>query len=338
MKWLNANWTTLVMASLLSFVTVVLLSEPSEEVNLTIPANFEPDVRADVGSLEYSIEATKVTTRIPVTITAENAEIAPRELTCRPILHNAVFPADPTIRETLYKIEAKDFILTQEQRKRISIEPFWMKISYAPIMEAELPIDVSVRDIKGAEDSPYRVERVRAIPPDLKVRLPVDRANTLRSLAIRPISIKGREESFTITGSLNTEHPDMKDVRAARNEQFTIAVDLRLVEHEKVLEGIPLQLSHLPLPPGVRVDLADRPVLRIVVEGPKDVVEKVRPEQILAFVNVQWTPDWAPGQKGFAIRVDLKDESLRKQVRVSLLPGEPIMALVVVSRVEQKND
>jgi hypothetical protein len=337
MKWLNANWTTLVMASLLSLVTVVLLSEPSEEVRLIIPANFEPDVRADVGSLEYSLDGSKVTTRVQVTLTAENAEIAPRELTCRPILEGGVFPPDPTKRETLYKVEAKDFILTPEQKKRISIEPFWIKINYAPIMERDLPIDVSIRDIRGAEDSPYRVERVRAFPPEIKVRLPVDRAETLKSLAVRPVTIKGREESFTVTGALNSDHPDMKDVRAARDQQFLIAVDLRLVEHEKTLEGIPLQLCHLPLPPDVRVDLVDKPVLRIVVDGPKDVVEKVRPEQILAFVNVQWAPGWAPGQQGFPIRVDVKDDALRKQVRVSLLPGEPIMALVLVTRTE-KND
>jgi hypothetical protein len=329
-KWLKTNWTTMAMAVTLSLLTVGMLTTPGEDdPPVTLTARFLPEVRAQVGSLEYWVDGKRYTDRIPVLVSGDKAQILVIDLVCKPILDEAKFPADPAVRETTVEITAKDFDLTDDMARRIRILPVNVKITFAPMMTKMLTVEVSPADIQDSQGARFRVDAVRAIPPEIKVRLPVDKAATLKSLPIRPIRISGRTTSFTTEGRLNTDIPDLKDARAL--EPFLVAVDLSPVQYQKEMPGVPLFLSCPPIP-GQRAELIDRLTFKVILDGPQDLVEKMKPEQVHVYVKLDWTPDTAAGNYQLPIKCELADESLRKLVQVKVAPGEPIMASVQVNR------
>jgi hypothetical protein len=331
-RWFTVNGTTIAMALVLSLLTIGLLTkpDPGEEVEpLRLNARFLPDVKAQVGSLEFWVGDKRYTDTIPVTVSGDQAQVSViSSLTCQPLLDQSKFPDDPAIRETTVEISHKDFNLPSDLASRILIKPFYLRITYAPMVTKMLPVEVSLLDIEDAKDNTrFRVDAVRAMPSPIKVRLPVDKALTLKSLPIKPIRIQGRNRSFEIEGQINTDLPDLKDVR--KQEPFWIGVDLVPIPFRAELGGVKLFLSCAPVP-GYKADLIDRMDFKVVLEGPQDLVEKVRPEQLHVYVKLDLTPDSQPGTYTLPVRCDVADESLRKFVRVYLAPGESVMAAVQV--------
>jgi hypothetical protein len=287
-KWLKTNWTTIAMAVTLSLLTVALLTNPGEDnPPLDLTARFLPEVRAQVGSLEYWVGNKRWTDRIPVTVSGDRAQILVIDLVCKPILDEAKFPADPAVRETTVELTAKDFDLTDDIARRIRILPVILKIMFAPMMTKMLPVDATPADIQDSQGARFRIDAVRAIPPEIKVRLPVDKAATLKSIPIRPIRMAGRRDSFTTEGRINTDIPDLKDAKAL--DLFLVAVDLSPIQFQKEMPGVPLFLSCPPIP-GQRAELIDRLVFKVILDGPQDVVEKMKPEQVHVYVKLDWPP------------------------------------------------
>ncbi|HZN62093.1 MAG TPA: hypothetical protein VFC90_06775 [Planctomycetota bacterium] len=334
MTWLKLNYMTLAMAIVLSLLTVGLLTEQGEnEEPFPLSARFLPEVKAPVGSVEYWLDDKSFQPdrdRIPVTVSGASSQLGFLELVCRPILDESRFPGDSEARETKIQITSKDFDLTTDLAKRIQITPFFLRITYAPMRSLKLPIRVSAADIQEV-DSRFRVEGVRAIPPDIYVRLPVDKVDKVKSLAIKPIRAAGQIDSFNVEGRINTDLTDLKDVKAEPGVGFVIAVELKEVPFQMEMAGVPLHLSCPPLQ-GSKAELVDRLTLKVVLAGPKDVVEKIRPEQVHVYVKVDWTADMQSGEPAFPIRCEVVDEALRKLVRVSLAPGEPILAPVRITK------
>jgi hypothetical protein len=333
-RWFATNGTTIAMAVVLSLLTIGLLTKPDPRADdrpVTLNARFIPEVKAQVGSLEFWVDNKRYTDTIPVTVSGDQAQISVIALTCQPFLDQSKFSDDPAVRETTVDITHKDFNLPADlaNSNRIRIKPFQLRITYAPMVTKMLPVEVSPLDIEDAKDSRFRVDAVRAMPPTIKVRLPVDKALTLKSLPIRAIRISGRTKSFDIEGFINTDLPDLKDVR--KQESFWIAVELSPIPFRAELEGVRLFLSK-PEITGHRAELVDRMTFKVVLEGPQDVVERIKQDQVHVFVKLDWGPESQPGTYPLPVRVELTDDVQRKLVRVSLAPGEPIAAAVQVTR------
>ena len=69
-----------------------------------------------------------------------------------------------------------------------------------------------------------------------------------------------------------------------------------------------------------------------MVDGPQNVVERINAEQIHVYVMLGWTADTQDGDYQLPIRCELPNEALRKSIRVRIVPGQPIMAAVRVTR------
>ena len=287
MKWLATHWTTLAMAVILSLVTVGLFSEPSEVETLILPAAFAPDVRASrVGSIKYfTLDNREITDSVAVTITANRKDVF--NLTCRPLLDDSKFPTDETVRETTVEITPRDFGLSENLRS-IQITPFRIKVTYAAMTVRQLPLQVTAQDVMETGSTRYEVVSIRAIPPVIRVRLPFDKAQMLTSLPIRPIpvgKIVGRSESLTYAGAINVDLPDYKDVR--RLEDFSVRVELRVIDDEQDVDGIPLFLSAPPIPDH-KVELVDQMKFTVRLTGTADMIRalKERPELISVGVSL----------------------------------------------------
>jgi hypothetical protein len=337
-KWLKKNGMTLGMSLLLSLVTVGLLSEPEKDrthrtQNVTFSPDIRDEVRSDFGSIVFEVNGNKHTTNVPVTMSGNETDVlsAFQNLVCQPILDRSKFPFDDSsVRDIKLDITKKDFNLPADLAAKVDIRPFEMKVLFAPMWRIKLPLEVSRSDIEDTKDSRYRVEAVRAIPPSIWVRLPVDKLSVLTSLPIKPIRIEGRTKTFQVEGSLNMELPDLKDVR--RLETFTVEVELSLIHSNTQLEGIQLSLSAPPIP-GHKVELIDRLEVRVNVEGPEDLLRTLREKPELIHVYVKLDPkNWTIGSNPLGIRCEVPEEFRKNQVRVSLAPGEPAVAQVQVTR------
>lgn len=331
MKWLGTNWTTLAMAVILSLVTVGLLTKPSEVDTRILTVPFKPQVlaQAQFGSLQYWVDNKEVTDFVPVTVTAVRSDLIGMTLICQPILDVSRFPTDVTLRETTIEITPKDFNLTPDMTRDIRITNFKMKIAFAPMTTMELPLQASPLDVLDSQGSRYRVESVRAIPPLIKVRLPIDKAASLTSLPIRPIRIAGRTETFTTPGFINTDIPDLRDVR--KQEDFNIKVELSLIQHKDEVDGISLHLSR-PEIPGHKAELIDKMTFKVVLSGPEDMVRmlKENPDLINVYVKLDRTL-WKEGMYQVPVKCDVAEE-FRKDVKIQLAAGEPLFASVRVTR------
>ena len=110
-----------------------------------------------------------------------------------------------------------------------------------------------------------------------------------------------------------------------------MTVELSPILFERTMENLPLNLSLAPIQ-GLKAELIDRPVFTVVLDGPKDLVERIKAEQIHVYAKLDWTPATEPGDYPLPIRCELADEVLRKSVRVTLLKGQSLQAAVRVTR------
>jgi hypothetical protein len=321
------------MAAILSLVTVGLLTKPSgvETRPLTVP--FKPQVLRDaqekVGSLQYWVNDEEVTDFVPVTVTANPNALYGITLICQPVLNAEKFPSDVTLRETTIDITPKDFNLTSDMTADIRISSFKLKITFAPMTTRELPLQTSPLDVSDSMRSRYRVESVRAIPPVIKVRLPVDKAETLTSLPIKSVRIAGRTETYLTQGFINTDIQELKDVR--RMEDFWIRVELSLIQETEEVDGIPLYFLHPDIPEH-KAELIDKMTFKVVLSGPEDMVRVLteKPDLINVYVKLDRSL-WKEGIHQVPVKCDVAEE-FRKDVKIQLAAGEPLFASVRVTR------
>lgn len=328
MKWLANNYSTMTMAFFLSLVTVVVLTKrPDAETRVTIYAQFTPVVRADVTSLEYSADDQEVTDRILVTVAGDRPQIEVIQLTCRPILDEGKFPADTANRQISLDLTYRDFGITEEMARRIRITPPTLRIRYSRFEIKSLP--VRAPDLVGRLKDNFRVDQVRAVPPEIKVRLPADKAESIREVWIRPIRIGGRAAGFVAPGDLDTDQPLFHEVKAL--EAFTVEVDIVPVQFQLEMPDVPVCLSSAPQK-GLAADLVEPKSVRVILEGPEEIVKSVHAEQLHVFVKLDWPPGSRTGDFSLPIKCDVADDALRRVVRVRLHTGEKSLALVRVAK------
>jgi len=327
-KWLANNYSTMTMAFFLSLVTVVVLTKrPDAETQVTIYAQFTPVVRADVTSLEYFAEGQEVTDRLLVTVSGDRPQIEVIQLTCRPILDEGKFPADTANREIPLELTYRDFGITDEMARRIRINPVTLRIRYARFEVRSLP--VKIPDLVGRPKDNFRVEQVRPVPPEIKVRIPADKAESLKSISIRPIRIGGRAASFVAPGDIDTDQLLLREVKA--QETFTVEVDIVPVQFQLEMTEVPVCLSSAPQK-GLGAELVEPKSVRVILEGPEEIVKSVHPEQLHVFVKLDWPPGSRTGDFSLPIKCDVADDALRRVVRVRLHTGERSTAVVRVAK------
>ena len=328
MKWLKNNYTTLAMAVILSLLTVGMLKEPGEEVPpVTVTSKFEPRVLAEVSSLQYRVDGKLLEGTIPILVSGDPAQVQAVHLTltCRPTLDESKFDPDPSKYETSVVVTAEDFALPSTLAKRINIRPVTVMITYARLVPVFLPVKATVADVQDARNPRFRVDSVTVEPPEIKARIPANQVNLIKELPIKPIRIGLRTSTFRVQGEINPEVVD------AKSEPFFVTVELSPIESNRAMEKVPLFLSCPPMP-GLRAELIDKFDYKVVLDGPQNLLERLKPDQVHVYVKLDWTADTHPGDYQVAVRCDLADEALRKSIRVRIEPGQPIMATVRVTR------
>lgn len=330
MTWLKANGTTLVMAVVLSLLTVGMLTDKAEETPpVTLNASFIPLIKAEVGSLQYRVDGKLYTDTIPVQVSGDRAQIQVLRLSCTPILDESRFDADTTVRQTRITVTKEDFNLPPDVASRIQIRSVTIDVTYSRLIRRTLPIQVSPSDVEGRNPK-FRIDAVTAEPSELTVKMPADKLNVIRELPIKPIRTGGRTPPrFTVQGELNTDLEDMKEVKA--QQLFSVTVELSTIQHRAQREGIQVHLSTSPIE-GLSAKIVDPRMVKVILEGPQDLVESVRSDQIHVFVRLDWTADHPAGEITLPLQCDMSNESLRKSIRVTLDPGGPLVALVQVTR------
>jgi len=323
-KWLPPNLGTLAMALLLSLLTWALLKDaPGAGPSLLINAKFEPEVEANVGSLKYFVGDLQIKDEISVTV----SQVV--QLTCRPILDEGRFPRDRDIGEFTIELTDRDFNIPPDTARQIRIRPIKLRVSYARFREMVLPIQVSTADIAYKPRPGFRVDAVRANPPQIKVRLPANRVSETAYLPIKPVSVSGRSSTFTAQGEIDTAQSGLEEVRP--QEWFYLEVEISPVQFQMEKADVQVYLSTPPMSEHSAILVEPRPV-RIMLEGPKEIVESIRTDQLHVYVKLEWGPGSRTGDQTLPLRCEIADETLRRTVKIRLHPEEKGQALVRVSR------
>jgi hypothetical protein len=312
------------MALLLAFLTWALLTDvPSADPPIIINAKFQPDVQAKVGSLRFYVGEARITDEIPVSVSQTI------QLTCRPVLDEGKFPKDRDIGDFTIELTDRDFNIPADAARQIRIRPLKLRIEYARLIDKVLPIQVSADDVADKPRHGFRVDAVRANPPQIQVRLPANRVSDLASLAIKPIRVWQRTASFTSPGEINGELPEQKEVRAL--EPFYVEVDISPVQFQMEKADVPVFLSTPPLKDHTAA-LAEPRAVRVILEGPKEIVETIRADQLHVYARLEWSPASRPGNLTLPLKCDIADEALRRSVKIKLHPDEKPQVLVRVTR------
>ena len=324
MKWLPPNLGTLGMALLLSLLTWALLSDvPGAAPPVTINAKFEPEIQAKVGSLRYNVGDLQITDEIPVTVSQFI------QLTCRPVLDEGRFPREKDVGEITIDLTDRDFNIPPDTARQIRIKPIKLRISYARFVDRALPIQVSTSDIADKPRPGFRVDAVRANPPQIKVRLPADRVTDIAYLPIKPVRAWGRSSTFTAQGEIDTQVSGLQEVRPL--ESFYIEVEISAVQFQMEKADVQVYLSTPVMNDHLASLVEPRPV-RVLLEGPKEMVESIRTDQLHVYVKLEWGPGSRPGDQNLPLRCEIADETLRRTVKIRLHPDEKPQALVRVTR------
>lgn len=326
MKWLPPNLGTLGMALLLSLLTWALLKDvPSAGLAVAITAKFEPDVQAQakIGSLRYYVGDLRITDEIPVTVSQFI------QLTCRPVLDEGRFPRDRDVGEITIDLTDRDFNIPPDTARQVRIKPIKLRISYARFVDRLLPIQVSTSDIADKPRPGFRVDAVRANPPQIRVRLPANRVTDTAYLPIKPVRAWGRSSTFTAQGEVDTQQSGLEEVRP--QESFYIEVEISAVQFQMEKADVQVYLS---TPPMIEhsASLVEPRSVRVLLDGPKEIVESIRTDQLHVYVKLEWGPGSRPGDQNLPLKCEIADETLRRTVKIRLHPDEKPQAFVRVAR------
>ena len=147
-----------------------------------------------------------------------------------------------------------------------------------------------------------------------------------------PIAHPGDEphKSFPVRGLINGHR--RRDIRPL--QEFTIEVIITAVPFTREISNIVLHLSSPPMP-GRDIALDNPRVIKVLLEGPQELVQSVQADQLHAYVRIDLKPDIEPGPYLQPVRCDLVGDDLRAAIKVTPMPDdkpENREAKVIVTR------
>ena len=151
------------------------------------------------------------------------------------------------------------------------VEPNTVKVKLEASVERQLPVTVSTT---GNPDEGYELYGVRAQPASVRVSGPASRVNALQKVESEPISLNGRNGTFTLERLRLLLPDDQVDLVDAL---VKVTFDIGERRTERTIEGITVRApeGYAPQPDKAAV----------VIFGPRSIVEQVRSADLEITLN-----------------------------------------------------
>jgi len=147
-------------------------------------------------------------------------------------------------------------------------------------------------------------------PPSTQVEGPESLLRQLRRVATQPVPLEGRSQDFEAAVVPAPAEPELT-VTTPQTHRLRVSIGELLAQRAIT----PVAVSALRTAEGLAADLSPT-VLTVMVEGPQSVVSRLRPEDLVAEVDLQGL---APSVKPYQLKpaVRLADPSLRPRVEIT---------------------
>jgi len=178
------------------------------------------------------------------------------------------------------------------------VSPSTVPLSFERSGSRTVPIDPIV---EGEPADGYQVVGKRCDPAAVKVVGPESALKPLRVAVTEPVSVTGATQPVreTVTVGLMDSR-----VRLERPVNATVVVEIVPTPVQRAVKNVPVRIRNSVPRLSARVV---PPVVTVLLQGPKNVVDGLRPDQVDAYVDLAGL---GPGRYNLSVRVNSPDLSV----------------------------
>lgn len=165
----------------------------------------------------------------------------------------------------------------------VRIEP--ARIAFSVDREGERTVPVRA-EFQDAPPEGYEIGAVTCTPAAVRLRGPLSRLEDIEWVRTSPIDLQGRMQSFRVRAPVVPP----PGVPSARLEPDRVTVEVVMVEHaaQRTFDAVPI-LALLPPGRGCRVEVQP-PTVRVTLQGPAGLLERMDAGDLRAFVEPALSP------------------------------------------------
>jgi len=321
-RWFLANFTTMVMALFLSFLTwFYLFTQGNGPAPVSVQFLPKLDMRNFASVIYEGTEGQELTPERSLIIRALGPKGDVNSMRLRPNIFACEFNVNPgdlagargTFRRQLIR---EDFNLPHN----IVVDPLpVITVRYVKYDERTIELIADRTTYEGTLRPGYEVESITPTPRRIRALVPADRT-AIDKVGIRSVPIEGKTESFSLTGwflgGLATES------KIQPLEPFTVEVKIALRPASRQIHAdlhVSARADHLK-----RIEL-DRRTVDIELRGPEDLVQEAaqNPAVFIAYIVVTDKDMEPKGPKNISeMGCHITDPKYQRKIQVVLMPAE----------------
>lgn len=321
-RWFLTNFTTMVMALFLSFLTWFYLFTQGNGP-ATISVQFLPklDMRNFASVTWESSDGPELSPERSLNIRVLGPKVDVNSLRLRPNIFTCEFNVNPgdlagargSFRRQLIR---EDFNLPHN----IVVDPLpVITIRYVKYDERTIELIADRTTYEGTLRAGYEIETITPTPRRIRALVPADKPG-IDKVGIRSVPVEGKTESFTLTGwflsGLATE------AKVQPLEPFTVEVKIALRPASRQIHAdlhVSARSDHLK-----RIEL-DRRTIDVELRGPEDLVQEAaqNPAVFIAYIVVTDKDMEPKGPKNISeMGCHIVDPKYQGKIQVVLMPAE----------------
>jgi YbbR domain-containing protein len=174
----------------------------------------------------------------------------------------------------------------------VEVIPATVSLRFEKSMTKTVPV---VPTVEGEPAAGYEAGPVSTEPTTVQVTGPESALRRLKEAATEPVSVSGRRSQVREVVTIGMPDPSL---RLTAPVTATITIPIQPKPVDRLVVSVPVRVRNAG--PGLSVQVVPA-VITAATRGPKDVLEALRPESIVAFVDLA---DKGPGRYNLSVRVD----------------------------------
>jgi YbbR domain-containing protein len=275
----------------------VVAGERGTEIVLSIPLEFH-NVPEGLEVIEESAQQVDVRLRGSSEFLRG---LSPQEIQAAVDLTEAD-PGDSTVYLT------PDQVDTPYGVRVMRVTPASVNLVIEPVVERSVR---AVPRVVGTPAAGFVLANIRLEPPEIVVSGPASRIENMEQVTTEPISAEGLRETYSQSLQVLIDDPFVR-LMSVNSVGVTLEVEEEKIERE--LSAVPVGGSSS----SAKVRFTP-PSVKVVVAGPRSLIEKLRVEDVVARVNLDGL---APGDHKLALQVGFRSSDITGIEIIHVVPEE----------------
>lgn len=182
------------------------------------------------------------------------------------------------------KLTLDDFNLPSDVQVKV-LPSEDITISYIKFITKSIKIVASKDDTDGTPADGYELVDVKSQSDTINVKIPANKDREIDSIKIEKINIQKRADSFTIKGTLKKPSFPFYQV-----EELFVKVTIEPLKIKREFPDIPFWICIPQDTNPFKITLLEHKKIKLIIYGPKKVVEGISPQSIQITLKCRRTP------------------------------------------------